>query len=314
VPHTAEYNTIVSMLRTHMADAVWTIEAMRQQAELQPVAPVPDDVMVEVVDAFGVAAEWISIRDVHVPRVVMYMHGGGYSTGSVAGFRDFASRLAGAAQARVLLVDYRLAPEHPYPAAVEDAMVVYRWLLDNDVSAGKVVIAGDSAGGGLALATLLALRDAGVELPAAGVGLSPWTDLKLTGASMDSNASADWLVQRKFLELTAEAYLAGADPTTPHSSPLYGDPAGLPPILIQVSNSELLLDDATRFTDRARAAGVDVELDILDDMIHDFQVIAASTQEGSQAIERIGNFVIERTTTAGPSGSLLSDANNEGSG
>jgi acetyl esterase/lipase len=227
-------------------------------------------------------------------RILLYLHGGGYVIGSSNTHRDLAGRLSRAAAARVLLIDYRLAPEHPYPAAVEDATVAYRWLLRHGATPASMVIAGDSAGGGLTVAALVALRDAGEALPAAGVCISPWIDLEGIGASMTTRASVDPIVQRQGLVWFANLYLGGASPQTPLAAPLYADLHGLPPLFIHVGTAETLLDDATRLAECARAAGVEVTLEVWEEMIHVWHLFAAMLPEGQQAIERIGEYIRQR--------------------
>jgi acetyl esterase/lipase len=255
--------------------------------------PVPDDVTCEPVDAGGVAAEWIAAPGTDAERMIYYLHGGGYAMGSIKTHREMVSRISRASGARALAIDYRLAPENPFPAAVEDATTAYRWLLSAGVDPARVVIAGDSAGGGLTVATLVALRDAGDPLPAAAVCLSPWVDMEALGESMTTKAEADPSVRREDVLEGAQAYLNGADPRTPLAAPLYADLTGLPPLLIQVGTAEVLLDDSTRLAERARSAGVDVTLEPWDDMIHVWQSVAAILPEGQQAIDRIGEFVRE---------------------
>lgn len=253
--------------------------------------PLPDDVTTSAVHAGGVPAEWVVAPGADPQRVVLYLHGGGYVIGSLATHRGLAGRLSRAAAARVLLLAYRLAPEHPFPAAVEDATAAYRWLLAAGINPARMAIAGDSAGGGLTVATLVALRDAGAPLPAAGVCLSPWTDLEGTGASVTTKAHVDPLVQQDRLLQLATWYLGGANPRTPLAAPLYADLQGLPPLLVQVGTAEILLDDATRLADRAKAAGVKVTLEAWEDMIHVWQLFAPMLQEGQRAIDGIGAFV-----------------------
>lgn len=257
------------------------------------VIPTAPDVRCEAVVARGVPGEWIVPPGAEESRVLLYLHGGGYVIGSVNTHRDMVSRIARAAQARALAIDYRLAPEHPFPAAVEDATAAYRWLLASGVSAERIVIAGDSAGGGLTLATLLALRDAGDLLPAAAVCISPWTDLAVTGESMDTKADVDPMIRKAEAIEGAKLYLAGADPRTPLASPLYADLSGLPHLLIQVGTHETLLDDSVRLAERARAAGVDVTLEEWEEMIHVWHFFAFILPEAQQAIDRIGQFVRE---------------------
>lgn len=257
--------------------------------------PVAPDIACEKVDAAGVPAEWVVAPGALANRVLLYLHGGGYVIGSINTHRDLAGRLSRAAAARVLVIDYRLAPEHPYPAAVEDATAAYRWLLRNGATPARTVIAGDSAGGGLTVATLVALRDAGEPLPAAGICLSPWVDLEGLGASMTTRAGADPMVQKPGLLEFAGLYLGGAAPRTPLAAPLYADLQGLPPLLIHVGTAETLLDDATRLAERAKTAGVNVTLEVWEDMIHIWHIFASLLPEGQQAVERVGEYVQQRT-------------------
>jgi acetyl esterase/lipase len=204
--------------------------------------PLAEDVRCEPVDAGGVPAEWIITPQSVQERVICYLHGGGYMMGSIKTHREMVSRLSREARARVLLIDYRLAPENPFPAAVEDSVTGYRWLLSTGVDPGRVVIAGESAGGGLTVATLVALRDAGEPPPAAGVPVSPWVDMEALGESMTTKADIDPLVDREDILMLAKIYLGDADPRTPLASPLYADLTELPPLLVQVGTSEVLLD------------------------------------------------------------------------
>ncbi len=229
----------------------------------------------------------------------MYLHGGAYQLGSPATLRHLVAMLAAAAQAQALSVDYRLAPEHPFPAAVDDAVAAYRWLLAAGRDPASVAIAGDSAGGGLTLATLVALRDAGDPLPAAAVAISPWTDLALTGESLRTRAGADVMVKPAGMPESAALYLTGTDPRHPYASPLYADLRALPPLLIQVGDAEVILDDSTRFAARARTAGVDVTLEIWDEMPHVFQAFAGLLPEADQAVARIGSWLCEHVRATG---------------
>lgn len=261
-------------------------------------APLADDVNCCPVDVYGVPGEWVEAPYADPGRAVLYFHGGSYIYGSIDTHRVLASRLSSAAGARVLVLGYRLAPEHPFPAAVEDAQTAYSYLLDRGYDPSNLVIAGDSAGGGLTLAALCAIRDAGKPLPAAAVCLCPWTDLDCTGQSMAANADFDPMIVTERIRLQAQLYLAGACPRTPLASPLYADLRRLPPLLIQVGSTEVILDDSTRLAERARSAGVDVELEIWEGMIHCWQAFAWMLPRGQQAIDRIGQFV--RLHTGGP--------------
>lgn len=255
----------------------------------------PEGVTCTPVEAGGVSAEWSVAAGVDETKVVLYVHGGGYVMGSAGSHRDVTGRLSKAAGARVLSLNYRLAPEHPFPAPVDDAVAAYRWLLAQGISPGNIAVAGDSAGGGLAIATLLALRDAGEPLPAAGVGISPWVDMEGTGESMTTRAAVDPVVQKEGLLGMAKLYLGDADPKNPLAAPLHADLAGLPPLLLQVGDAETLLDDSTRLAEKARAAGVDVTLKVWDEMPHVWHLFAPILPEGRQAIDEIGSFFQART-------------------
>jgi monoterpene epsilon-lactone hydrolase len=257
---------------------------------------VASDVTCEPVNAGGVPAEWIAAPGAVQDRVILYLHGGGYVIGSINTHRAMIARIARASNARALAIDYRLAPEHPFPAAVDDATAAYKWLLAEGYEHGKIVIAGDSAGGGLTLAALVALRDSGVPMPAGAVPISPWTDLEGTGESVRSRAAKDPMVTQSNLAESAKQYYGARDPTDPLVSPLHANFRGLPPMLIHVGDAEILLDDSTRVAERAKAAGVKVELEVWDDMIHVWHVFAKLLPEGQQAIDKIGKFVIARTS------------------
>ena len=291
-----ELSAIIEMLRARPITASPSVEEMRAGIEvLCSVFPVPADVVTEPVDAAGVPSEWVAAPGATADRVILYLHGGGYVIGSVRSHRELASRLSRAAAARVLVIDYRLAPEHPHPAAVEDAVAAYDWLLSRGLSSARIVVAGDSAGGGLTVATLVALREAGGPLPAAGVCLSPWVDLEGIGDSMTAKAAVDPMVQADGLRRMASMYLGALDPRTPLAAPMYAELSGLPPLLIQVGSAETLLDDSTRLAERARKAGVDVTLEVWEDMIHVWHVFGAMLPEARQAIERIAGYVHART-------------------
>ena len=251
----------------------------------------PRRVETTAVDAGGVKADWIVTPPSHRDRHVLFLHGGGYRVGAPSTYRHLTWRIAEAARARLLVIDYRLAPEHPFPAAVEDAFAAYRWLLANGAEPRRLVVMGDSAGGGLALALLLKLRDDGLPLPAAAAVLSPWTDLASTGASLSANARSDPVINADEIPKFAADYLAGADPRNPYASPLYGDPTGLPPTLIQVGGDEVLRDDAARMADNMRRAGCQVDLQIWPRVPHVWHLLAPILPEARAAIAQIGAFV-----------------------
>jgi acetyl esterase/lipase len=263
--------------------------------EMAAAVPIPPDIRSEPVSANGVAAEWVSAPGTASDRVVLYLHGGGYVIGSVKTHRDLMGRVSRAAQARVLGLNYRLAPEHPFPAAVDDSVAGYRWLLANGIRPSRIAVAGDSAGGGLTVAALVAIRDAKLPAPGAGVCLSPWVDMEGIGESMKTRAKADPVVQHEGLVGMAQAYLQGKDPRSPLAAPLYADLKGLPPLLIQVGDAETLLDDANRIADRAKSAGVQVKLEVWPEMIHVWQMFASFLPEGQQAVDVIGKFILEHT-------------------
>lgn len=285
----------IDAVRAHLAklppsDSLTTAERRAQYERAEKVFPTPPEIKVEHVSAPDRPAEWLRPPAAEPGRVVLYLHGGGYVIGSPRSHRHLAAAIATAAGARALLLDYRLAPEHPFPAAVDDATAAYRWLLDQGVAPRGIVIAGDSAGGGLTVATLLALREAGVPLPAAAVCISPWVDLTCGGDSYRTKADADPIVRRGGVEEMARAYLGATPPRTPLASPLFADLRGLPPVLIHVGSEEVLLDDAVQLAARAKAAGVDATLEIYDRMIHVWHWFLPMLDEAPAAVEAIGRF------------------------
>jgi len=283
---------IIQMLKAQPIAGRPTVQETRANFEqMAGLFPLAADVKCEPVSANGVKAEWVTAPGADAGRAVLYLHGGGYVIGSINTHRDLASRISRAAGARVLLIDYRLAPEHPFPAAVEDSVAAYRYMLAQGLKSSRIVVSGDSAGGGLTVATLVAIRDAKLPTPAGGACLSPWVDLEGLGDSMKTKAEVDPMVQKEGLLEMAAHYLARQDARSPLAAPLYADLAGLPPLLIQVGTAETLLDDSTRLAERARKAGVKVTLEPWENMIHVFQVFAPMLEEGQQAIDKIGEFV-----------------------
>jgi len=253
---------------------------------------ISEDISLEEIMVNGISSVWISTPGVTEENVILYLHGGGYVQGSTNLQKDLVARISRASKSRVLMIDYRLAPENPYPAALEDSVTAYKWLIDNEgINPKNIVISGDSAGGGLTAATLLKLRGLEITLPAAAVLLSPWTDLDMTGDSIRIKRRIDPIVDASGLFFAADLYIGDEDPKNPYISPLYGDLSGLPPLLIQVGSAEAILDDSTRFAEKAKSAGVEVILDVWEDMVHVFQVFAAWAPEIEQAIEKIGEFI-----------------------
>jgi len=277
------------------------IAAVRQHTEgfKRFIPNPPRGTIVTRVNGLGIPAVRVATPKSRDDHHTLYLHGGGYVFGSCSHYRDFLWRIANATCSRVLCIDYRLAPEHPFPAAVDDAVAAYRWLLAQGADPHRISFMGDSAGGGLNLATLLRLRDEGTALPAAAVAMSPWTDLTLTGDSMRRFAEADPMLSPEMANAYARWYLADADPRDPYASPLFGDLKGLPPTLIQVGSDEILLDDCTRMADRLRAAGCRVELEIWPRVPHVWQLFARILPEARQAVERIGTFVDAETSGGG---------------
>lgn len=290
-----EIKVVVELLRANPPVQGGDVLAMRAGMEAATAAmPPSEDIAFKSVDAGGVHAEWTQAEDADDESVVLYLHGGGYVMGSIATHRALTGALSRSTGGRVLSVDYRLGPEHPYPAAVEDATSAYRFLLALGIAPGNIAIAGDSAGGGLTVAALVALREAGVALPAAAVCISPWVDLTQSGESMDTKAGEDPMLTRETLQLMADAYLQGGNPRAATASPLFADLTGLPPLLIQVGTAETLLDDARRLASAAKSAGVDVTLEEWDEMIHVWHAFAAMLPEAVQAIDRIGSYLVRK--------------------
>jgi epsilon-lactone hydrolase len=252
---------------------------------------VPADVLVEAVDANGVPAEWTTTPAVDPTRVILFLHGGGYISGSIRSHRHMVAQAGREAGARTLALGYRLAPEHPFPAALEDAASGYLYLLSQGFEPQHIVIAGESAGGGLAVATLVALRNDGTPLPAAIWCSSPWVDLEMSGTTMITKAAVDPLIQKSYLAELATLYLNGVDPRTPLASPIHADLSGLPPMLIQVGSAETLLDDAVRLAGRAAAADVRTTLQVWPDMIHAWHLFYPQLAEGRSALAEVGAFV-----------------------
>ncbi len=254
---------------------------------------VSKNITVEKINMEGIQAEWLIpfSSSARSEKVIIYLHGGGYVTGSIEDYRMMCGLLANATGTKVLIPEYRLAPEHPFPAALDDALKVYQWLLDQGYSSANMIIAGDSAGGGLGVATVLALKEKSGSLPAAVVCLSPWADLALTGQSHTTKAKAEAMLRKDVLHEWALCYTDESNLTNPLVSPVHGDFHGFPPLLIQVGSEEILLDDSNLLAEKAKSAGVDVTLKIWDGMWHVWQALGDLIPENKKTFEEIGEFV-----------------------
>jgi monoterpene epsilon-lactone hydrolase len=244
----------------------------------------------------GIPAAWLIPDDVNNDQVLLYFHGGGYVIGCIKSHHKMVSRIAAAAQCSALIIDYHLAPEDSFPAAIEDALTAYRWLLSQGYDPERMIIAGDSAGGGLTVATLISLRDSSDPLPAAAILLSPWADLGVTGESVKTVGWRDPLLSARELRKWAAMYLGAIDCKDPLASPIYADLKGLPPLYIQVGSCEILLDDARRLAERAEEDGVPVELDIWEGMFHGWHALSPLVPESNAAIEKLGRFYQDNVT------------------
>ncbi|MET8422162.1 alpha/beta hydrolase fold domain-containing protein [Streptomyces sp. NPDC005098] len=253
--------------------------------------PLPDDVTTTTGVLGGIPVVTIELSGLESDGVILYFHGGGYALGTATAAAGLASELARRAGTRAVSVDYRLAPENPYPAALDDAVATYRGLLDGGIPASRIALAGESAGAGLAAATLVALKGAGLPQPCAAVLLSPWVDLTLSGASVADKAALDPALTPDGLRLRATEYLATADAADPLASPVFADLTGLAPLLIQAGSHEILLDDATRLAARAAAAHLPVTLDVTPGVPHVFQGFTGILDDADAALTRIGTFL-----------------------
>jgi acetyl esterase/lipase len=257
--------------------------------------PIAGDVAVEKLAANGVPAQLLTPPGVLGKRALLFLHGGGYVYGSLVSHGGMAAEIARASRCAALQVDYRRAPEHPFPAAVEDACAAYKWLLARGYEPEHVAFVGDSAGGGLVLTTLAALKAEGTPLPGAAVCISPWTDLEATGESYRTRKSIDPLIDREVVDLVTKLYLAGQDARTPTASPIHADVADFPPLLIQVGEREVLFSDAERFANKAAAAGVDVIFEEWPGMVHVWHLHYPRLTRAREAIARVGSFIIDNT-------------------
>jgi acetyl esterase/lipase len=268
------------------------IEKRRAGVEtINDLATEPDGVVFKDEVIAGVTCKWATPMNATLRAVVMYMHGGGWIVGSVESHRRFVGHLANAVGCPVVSVDYRLAPEHPYPAPVDDCLAVYRELVEVGFPPSSVALAGDSAGAALVVSTLVRIRDDGLAPPAGGISLSAPLDQAMTSESWQRNANIDLLVHRALQESNVSMYLAGRDVHDPVASPLYADLRGLAPLYLQIGGDEVLLDDSTRLAAKAAAAGVEIRLDVFPEMQHVFQLAAGRVPEADDALGRIGQWL-----------------------
>lgn len=279
-----------------LLDSISELRARELRARERDQQPV-GGVSITPWSAGGVAAEWILPSRVNSNEpIILYIHGGGFVGGCCATYRNLVSRLAIMSDCRVLVPEYRLAPEHCFPAPVEDAFAVYKALIRDGANPGKLVIAGDSAGGGICAALLMAVRDSGGPLPAGAALISPWTDLTFSGDSYRTRANVDPMDRLPWLRRMAELYLGGSDPTLPWASPVLGDLGGLPQIHIQVGDHEVLLDDSRRLFEKARQQGVQAQIEVWPEMWHGWHMSVPDLPEAIEAIRRVSEFVVEVTS------------------
>lgn len=291
-----EIDVVVQLLNANQPDGQPTVAEQRAGMEqLAGTFPLPEGAQQQAETIAGVPCEWQWVEGVQDDAVLLYFHGGGYVVGSVNTHRGLVSGFSKASGLKGLSVDYRLAPENPFPAAVDDAVAVYGALLDDGRDPSRIAVAGDSAGGGLALALLLAARDRGLPQPACAALLSPWTDLRIVAKAYETRKDADPMVRKDGISTMAAHYLGGGDPNDPLASPILADLTGLAPMVIHVGDREVLLDDSVELAKRAEAAAVDVSLKIWEDMIHVFQAFYPMVEEARESIAEMGEFIAAKT-------------------
>jgi monoterpene epsilon-lactone hydrolase len=287
-----ERDAVLAFLKSNDAPAGMGLAEQRTRMDsLAAFFPVPDGTEVEPASAGGVKGEWVRARRARTDAVLLYLHGGGYVVGSPVSHRHLNAALSEATGLGVFAADYRLAPEHPFPAAVDDAVAAYQGLIASGIPASRIAIAGDSAGGGLTIATLIAARDKGLPMPGCAVAISPWADLAQSGEAYTARMARDPMITKAGLDAMAAQYLAGADAKSALASPAFADLKGLPPLLIQVGSEEALHSDSQTLAAHADAAGVDVSLEAWGGMVHVWHIFHPLLGEGRDAIVRIGSFV-----------------------
>ena len=290
----SEIDAIRALLSSKPRPVGWQQRRQRIE-EVGSVWPVAEDIALERVDIDGMQGEWSIAPDSDASRVLLYFHGGGYCSGSILSHRRLVTEAGRAAKVRTLAIEYRLAPEHRFPAALDDALSAWRFLRSHGIAAGHIAVGGDSAGGGLTVALINRLRETGEDVPGCAWLISPWTDLTLSGATLASKDAVDPIIHRAYLAELADAYLPpDMDRRDPRVSPLFADLSGLPPTLIQVGACETLLEDSTRFAAAAGAANVALTLQVWPDMIHAFPMWNAHLEPGRRALAEAGAFIRRR--------------------
>lgn len=284
---------IKSWVATKFNPSISIEKARKGLEDLTKFAHLPSNTQVEQVTFNAISAEWVCGRVSHEDRAILYLHGGGYNMCSPNTHREMVACIAKICGVKVLVPDYRLAPEHQFPCALEDAILAYRWLIDRGFTGGQIAIAGDSAGAGLSIATAISLRDAGNPLPASIACISPWIDLAMTGDSIKTNSKVDPMLNEAWLKTMATNYVGNEDLRSPLASPLYADLSGLPPLLIHVGSDEILFDDSIRIAKKAENAEVSVTLKVYDHLWHVFHLNARLMPEAKSALEDFGSFINE---------------------
>ena len=268
-----------------------TIDQLRKETEdAGNKVPLPKNTKFKRVSIGKIDAEWITCGEIEADKIFMFIHGGGDYRGWIAATRATVARISAEAKVRCLSIEYRLAPEHPFPAAIDDTFTAYNWLLKEGLNPKNIIVSGQSAGGGLCLALLLKLKEKNFFQPRGAVALSPWTDLTQSGKTMKINADIDPVISKKYLDRMANLYLAKTSNISPLASPLYGELSGLPPLLVQVGSAETMLDDSRRFVEKAKIAKVDVQIEVWKDMFHGWHGSAHILKDGEKAIKNIGLF------------------------
>ena len=283
-------NIIDAKLKNPYTETKTIVQLRKETEDAANKIPLPKNTKFKRVSVGNIDAEWITCGEVEHDKIFMFMHGGGYYRGSIASTRATVARISAEAKVRCLSIEYRLAPEYPFPAAIDDTYTAYNWLLKEGVKPKNIIVSGQSAGGGLCLALLLKLKEKNFFQPRGAVALSPWTDLTQSGKTMKINADIDPVISKKYLDRMANLFLAKTPNTSPLASPLYGELSGLPPLLVQVGSAETMLDDSRRFVEKAKEAKVDVQLEVWKGMFHGWHGSAHALKDGKKAIKNIGLF------------------------